>query len=548
MYFKIRQTTSSIGYILGIVLLSFLFFTPAVFASPSMLCDFETGENTNGPEGGGTGYFRGRTYDPLLVVTPGAFGTNYCVVYTSTPDQEKPQSFYIDSRESRTFIEEANGANRFSAWIKLPVGYTQASDRNFHMGTYTRDPEILSDSQGSHYYHYYSLPGSPYWTKIIANTHPCKKSGSKDEILDNPTAPAGWNYYDGFTRFYFHCKEYGSKPEGYWDWYIDEVEFYHEDEPENTVSINAVSCSYFGEGHFQINWHGEFRCWNNSHYEVRYSTSPITNANYLSAQIAPGCSNLSKVPGSYSWVKADFTISVQDNTIYYFAIKDLDSDNPYVTRIDYPVGDVEFTDNDPPGDIKDFTASPGDSRIMLSWSNPTDEDFAGVMIRYRTDRYPDDYQDGSLAVDKAGQSGANDSYVHAGLNNGTRYFYSGFTYDDSGNYSGTARVSATPQGTSNLPPSASVKGSPTTGEANTSLNFYGTGQDSDGTIVSYSWDFGDGGKSSGQNPVHTFTVSNTFKVTFTVTDNDGASGTESFDINITPDSTPPSVVSGLTVK
>ena len=313
--------------------------------TPCMLCDFETGENTNGPEGGGTGYFKCReNYDPLPVVSPGAVGTNYCIKDHSPSTSDN--TFYIDNRSSRTLIEEAYGANRFKAWIKLPVGFTQAPDNNFHFGTYTRDPEIYSNVQGSHYYHYFNLPGSPYWTKIIANTHPTHHTGSKEDVPDNPTLSKGWNYYDGFTRFYFEIKS-NCGMEGNWDWYIDEVEFYHEDEPENTVSINSVACSYFGEGHFQLNWRGEYCTWNNSHYEVRYSTSPITNANYLSAQIAPGCSNVAKISarGTYSWVKADFTIPITSGTAY-FAIKDLDSDNPYVTRIDYPIFEEGENNND----------------------------------------------------------------------------------------------------------------------------------------------------------------------------------------------------------
>lgn len=323
-----------------IFLFLFCFILSSVgYASPSMLCDFEAGVNTNGPEGGGTGYFKCReSYDPSPVASPGAVGTNYCIHDHSSSDGSD-HTFYIDSSASRTLIEEAHGANRFRIWLKLPVGFSHAPDNNLHWGTYTRDPRIYSNEQGSHYYHYYNLEGSPYWTKIIANTHPNKKVGDKENIVDNPTLPEGWNYYDGFTRFYFEIKGNAGMT-GDWDWYLDEAEFYYEAEPENTVSINSIACSYFGEGHFQLNWHGERRASNDHHYEVRYSTSPIINANYSSAQLAPGCSDLTKVVGSYSWVKADFTIPVENGQIYYFAIKDLSSDNPYVTRINYPVGDA----------------------------------------------------------------------------------------------------------------------------------------------------------------------------------------------------------------
>ena len=45
--------------------------------------------------------------------------------------------------------------------------------------------------------------------------------------------------------------------------------------------------------------------------------------------------------------------------------------------------------------------------------------------------------------------------------------------------------------------------------------------DADGTIASWSWDFGDGTGSSERNPVHAFATAGTWHVTLTVTDDDG---------------------------
>ena len=52
--------------------------------------------------------------------------------------------------------------------------------------------------------------------------------------------------------------------------------------------------------------------------------------------------------------------------------------------------------------------------------------------------------------------------------------------------------------------------------------------DSDGTIASYAWDFGDGNTSTEADPVHTYTgitELTDFDVTLTVTDDDGATDT-----------------------
>src|SRR5439155_254766 len=53
--------------------------------------------------------------------------------------------------------------------------------------------------------------------------------------------------------------------------------------------------------------------------------------------------------------------------------------------------------------------------------------------------------------------------------------------------------------------------------------FTSTSSDPDGTIASYAWTFGDGASSTAQNPSHTYGAANTYTVTLTVTDNQGAS-------------------------
>jgi len=57
----------------------------------------------------------------------------------------------------------------------------------------------------------------------------------------------------------------------------------------------------------------------------------------------------------------------------------------------------------------------------------------------------------------------------------------------------------------NQPPVAGASASPESGTAPLNAAFKGTGTDSDGTIVSYEWTFGDGGSSTSQNPTHTYT-------------------------------------------
>ena len=84
--------------------------------------------------------------------------------------------------------------------------------------------------------------------------------------------------------------------------------------------------------------------------------------------------------------------------------------------------------------------------MPLSWTNPADVDFVGTMIRYWTDgTYPVDQNDGTLVCDRTAAPGSEDSFTHSeGVENGTTYYYSAFTYDEVPNYSETAHASATP--------------------------------------------------------------------------------------------------------
>jgi PKD repeat protein len=90
--------------------------------------------------------------------------------------------------------------------------------------------------------------------------------------------------------------------------------------------------------------------------------------------------------------------------------------------------------------------------------------------------------------------------------------------DDAGGQ--TAVASGLVTGHPNSPPTAAF----TTNITNTSVVFDGTAShDSDGSIVSYNWDFGDGSTATGATPTHDFGVTGDFLVTLTVTDDLGAS-------------------------
>ncbi len=113
------------------------------------------------------------------------------------------------------------------------------------------------------------------------------------------------------------------------------------------------------------------------------------------------------------------------------------------------------------------------------------------------------------------------------------------TYASSGTYSVSLTVTdnggATNTKTSsvtvtsgNVPPVANFS-SVTNGLV---ANFTDSSTDSDGTIASRSWNFGDGGTSTATNPSHTYATGGTYSVSLTVTDNGGATNTKTSSVTV----------------
>lgn len=94
----------------------------------------------------------------------------------------------------------------------------------------------------------------------------------------------------------------------------------------------------------------------------------------------------------------------------------------------------------------------------------------------------------------------------------------------------------------NNPPTASFTHACT----DLSCSFDGSGStDGDGSIVGYAWAFGDGGTASGATAAHTYASGGTYQVTLTVTDDDGATGSQTQSVTV---STPPPPPAGITLS
>jgi len=84
------------------------------------------------------------------------------------------------------------------------------------------------------------------------------------------------------------------------------------------------------------------------------------------------------------------------------------------------------------------------------------------------------------------------------------------------------------------PPLASFTSTPSSATTATAISFNGTASyDPDGTLVSYSWAFGDGATGTGSVVAHSYTLAKTYTVTLTVTDNGGIIGSTTTQVTIT---------------
>jgi len=136
-----------------------------------------------------------------------------------------------------------------------------------------------------------------------------------------------------------------------------------------------------------------------------------------------------------------------------------------------------------------------------------------------------DYGDGSALG-----SGMNPSYIYvlAGA-----YTVTLTVTDDKGS-TGKKQTAANISAPGNQPPVAHA-GGPYTVALGSPVQFNGsTSTDPDGTIVSYSWDYGDGSLlGAGDKPTHLYAAAGAFTVTLTVTDDKGLTDTDQTAVQVT---------------
>ena len=170
-----------------------------------------------------------------------------------------------------------------------------------------------------------------------------------------------------------------------------------------------------------------------------------------------------------------------------------------------------------------FTANPtsGVAPLEVSFNASNSSDSDGTIINYQWD-FKDGYTGNGVTV--------NHTFSSAGSYNVKLTV----TDNEGATDSATKNITVTDSITTNQSPTASFTANPTSGVSPLQVTFNASSSyDSDGTIVSYQWDFKDGNTGSGETISHTFSSIGSYNVELTVTDNEGASDSATKNITVT---------------
>lgn len=130
-----------------------------------------------------------------------------------------------------------------------------------------------------------------------------------------------------------------------------------------------------------------------------------------------------------------FLPGLTPDTIYHFRVISSDDSGNTTYSDDYIFR--TRTDTIPPANVMDFNAEATPERtVLLTWTNPADPDFAGVVIRRSFTGYPSGPTDGEAVFDGNATTWTDINFTPADYNK--PIYYSIFAYDTARNFSSGA--------------------------------------------------------------------------------------------------------------
>jgi len=190
-------------------------------------------------------------------------------------------------------------------------------------------------------------------------------------------------------------------------------------------------------------------------YDIRYSTSSITDANWTSASQVSGEPSPQAAGSAESFEVTGLT----PGTTYYFAIKTADENLNWSALSNIAVQSTT-TENTAPSAIADFSVgSPTTTSLTLSWTATGADGNIGTAsqydIRYSTSTITD--LNWGSATQVSGEptpsvSGTSESLVVAGLSSSTTYYFAIKAADEIPNWSVLSNISNGTTATADTPP------------------------------------------------------------------------------------------------
>jgi hypothetical protein len=257
---------------------------------------------------------------------------------------------YYKSDTSTNKIPELYGKNRLTLWLFMPR--ESSNFEKYNMKEKGRPDSrfswypFIGTSKAAHYYHHISNIAMGGWTKIQFDAHPTHNNAGNSRSYNafneggKEYKGDGRSYFSNIAAFAFASKAMRNltSPVAY---YIDEVESsYVEYENEETINNVAVGYNPYTK-QFDISLEDKYRCTKcKAQYELRYSFSPISNANFILARKVKNVVNFNRrdnndngkviksAPG-YNQIWAAFNLQSEDNLKLnigrkvYFALKDI---------------------------------------------------------------------------------------------------------------------------------------------------------------------------------------------------------------------------------
>jgi hypothetical protein len=198
--------------------------------------------------------------------------------------------YYFANTSNPTVMPIANGANRLSFYVMGPSTQTNggggsgsAPGATIEVGTFNQ-----TSSTGFHWYHTFYTNGGA-WTHIQVDDHPQHNNAGSYTNNGDSFEAGGTAFLSSLFKFYVSYLNQdtymglGVPPYNVW---LDNMYFDYDSEPQNEETINSVAVAWFSsDNHFEISFNDKYLNvgQSNSSYQVRYSFSPITNANFASA-------------------------------------------------------------------------------------------------------------------------------------------------------------------------------------------------------------------------------------------------------------------------